>query len=487
MDPTPTAMQMITRRHFFSRSATGIGGVALASLLNPALLGARQQSLPARGSSTRGPYHTPRAKRVIYLFQAGAPSQMELFDFKPRLDELQGIELPDSVRNGQRITGMSSGQNSLPVTRPMVRFARHGRCGAWVSNLLPYTAGIVDNITIVKTLHTEAINHDPAMTFIVTGHEQPGRPSLGAWASYGLGSDNQNLPTFVVLHSKGSAKVDAIPLASRMWGTAFLPSMHQGVRFRSSGDPILYLNNPPGIAEPTRRRMLDRIGRLNQLQHEEVGDPEILTRIAQYELAYRMQSGVPELMDLSDESEMTLRMYGPDASKPGTYGANCLLARRLIERGVRFVQLFHRGWDHHEDLPVNLSRQCRDTDQPSAALVQDLKQRGLLDDTLVVWAGEFGRTVYCQGELTANNYGRDHHPRCFSIWMAGGGTKPGITYGETDDFSYNIVDRPVHLHDLNATILHCLGLDHEQLTYRFQGRDYRLTDVHGDVAYDLLA
>jgi len=475
MDPALTAMQMITRRHFFGRSAAGVGSMALASLLNPSLLGASQRLMP-------------RAKRVIYLFQAGAPSQLELFDFKPGLDKLHGIELPASVRNGQRITGMSSGQDSLPVTRPMVRFARHGQCGAWVSNRLPYTAGIVDDIAIVKTLHTEAINHDPAMTFMATGHEHPGRPSLGAWTSYGLGSANQDLPAFVVLHSKGSAKVDAIPLASRMWGAAFLPSLHQGVQFRSSSsDPILYLNNPPGIADPTRRRMLDRIGRLNQLQYEEFGDPEILTRIAQYELAYRMQSGVPELMDLSEESETTLRMYGPDAGKPGAYATNCLLARRLIERGVRFVQLFHRGWDHHEDLPANLGRQCLDTDQPSAALVQDLKQRGLLDDTLVVWAGEFGRTVYCQGELTADNYGRDHHPRCFTIWMAGGGTKPGITYGETDDFSYNIVDRPVHVHDLNATILHCLGLDHEQLTYRFQGRDYRLTDVHGNIAHELLA
>ncbi|MEZ5328820.1 MAG: DUF1501 domain-containing protein [Verrucomicrobiales bacterium] len=467
---------LLTRRHFFCKLGTGVGAAALTSLLD--------QQLCARESAL---HFAPRAKRVIYLFQSGAPSQLEMLDYKPGLGKLHETELPASIRDGQRLTGMTSGQSAFPVAASQFGFQRYGNSGAWIGDLLKHTGGVADELCIVKSMYTEAINHDPAITFMQTGSQQPGRPSFGAWSSYGLGSANEELPAFVVLISKGSGLPNAQGLLSRLWGSGFIPSRHQGVKLRSQGDSVLYLSNPPGINRDARRRMLDGISSLNQLQLEEFGDPEIAARIAQYEMAYKMQASVPELTDLSKESEATFAMYGSDARKPGTFAANCLQARRLAERGVRFIQLYHRGWDHHGNLPDHITKQCRDIDQPCAALIKDLRQRGLLDDTLVVWAGEFGRTVYCQGKLTKENYGRDHHPRCFSIWMAGGGIKPGITYGETDDFSYNVVKDPVHVHDLQATILHALGIDHERLTYRFQGRYYRLTDVHGRVVTDLLS
>ncbi len=468
---------LMTRRQLFGRTAGGLGTAALASLLDPQLF-----------AETAAPHFSPKAKRVIYLFMSGGPSHIDLFDYKPKLKNYHGQELPASIRMGQRITGMTSGQTSFPCVAPMFEFKQHGHSGAWVSELLPNIATVADDIAIVKSLNTEAINHDPAITCIQTGHQQPGRPSLGAWLSYGLGNESKNLPTFIVMISQGSGNKTDQPLFSRLWGPGFLPSQHQGVRFRSGKDPVLYLSNPDGVDDPSRRRMLDGLGELNKLAAESFGDPEINTRIAQYEMAYRMQSAVPELTDLSKESRKTLNMYGVDDSgKDGGFARNCLLARRMIERGVRFVQLFHRGWDQHGGLPGQIRGQCKDVDQPSAALVKDLKSRGLLDDTLVVWGGEFGRTVYCQGGLSKNNYGRDHHGRCFTVWMAGGGIKPGITHGETDDFCYNIVRDPVHVHDFNATLLHCLGVNHEKLTYRFQGRDFRLTDVHGNVVKALLA
>ena len=412
---------------------------------------------------------------------------MDLFDYKPTLQRFHGQELPDSIRQGQRITGMTSGQDSFPVASSIFKFKQHGQTGTWLSELIPHQGKIVDDVAYVKTVHTDAINHDPAITFIQSGSQQPGRPSMGAWMSYGLGSENQNLPGFVVLVSEKNSLNNAQPLFSRLWGPGFLPSQYQGVRFRSSGDPVLYLSDPPGVNKASRRRMLDSLAELNSMRAEEFGDPEIDTRIAQYEMAYRMQTSVPDLMDLSDEPDHIFDLYGPDARKPGTYAANCLLARRLAERDVRFVQLFHRGWDQHNDLPRDIALQSKSTDQASAALVQDLKQRGMLDDTLVVWGGEFGRTVYCQGELTATNYGRDHHPRCFTIWMAGGGVKPGISIGETDDYCYNIVKDPVHIHDLQATIMHLMGIDHKKLTFKYQGRHFRLTDVHGELVDSLLA
>lgn len=471
----------LTRRHFFGRSAVGIGGAALAALLDPQLLKGRTGGLPEL------PHFAPKAKRVIYLHQSGAPSQLDLFDYKPKLKTLQGSELPDSIRMGQRITGMTSGQSSLPVAGTIFKFEQQGLSGKWLSELIPHTGKIADQIALIRTMNTDAINHDPAITFIQSGSQQPGRPSLGAWVSYGLGSENENLPAFVVLISQANALNNDQPLFSRLWGSGFLPSSHQGVRFRAGGDPVLYLADPAGVDRETRRKMLDAVAKLNHMNEEAYGDPEIATRISQYEMAFRMQTSVPELMDLSKEPESTFEMYGPDSRKPGTYAANCLLARRLAERDVRFIQLYHRGWDQHQDLPRDLALQCKGTDQPSSALVQDLKQRGLLDDTLVVWGGEFGRTVYCQGKLTETNYGRDHHPRCFSIWLAGGGIKPGITVGETDDYSYNVVADPVHVHDLQATILHCLGVDHKRLTYKFQGRHFRLTDVHGNLVEQILA
>jgi hypothetical protein len=430
--------------------------------------------------------HFPaRAKRVIYLFMAGGPSQMELFDYKPKLEQLHKTELPDSVRMGQRITTMTSGQSAFPVARSLFKFAQHGQTGTWISELLPHTASIVDDLCIVKTVNTEAINHDPAITYIQTGFQQPGRPCLGAWLSYGLGAANANLPTFIVMISSG--KESDQPLYTRLWSSGFLPSEHQGVQFRGIGDPVLFLSNPPGVSDGIRRRMLDGLSALNAEHYGVMGDPEINTRIAQYEMAFRMQTSVPALTDISNEPDSVLELYGPEVRKPGSFAYNCLMARRMAERDVRFVQLYHRGWDQHNSLPRRIREQCADTDQPSAALVKDLKQRGLLDDTLVIWGGEFGRTVYCQGTLEPDNYGRDHHGRCYSVWMAGGGIKPGISYGETDDFCYNIVRDPVHIHDLNTTILHCLGIDHERLTYRFQGRDFRLTDVHGHLVKDLLA
>jgi hypothetical protein len=422
---------------------------------------------------------------VIYLFQSGGPSHLELLDYKPKLVSLHGSELPDSIRQGQRLTGMTSGQKSFPVIAPKFKFAQHGKSGAWLSELLPYTTKVVDELTIIRSLHTEAINHDPAITYIQTGSQQPGRPSLGAWVSYGLGSEAENLPAFVVMISHGSGSDANQGLLDRLWGSGFLPTSHQGVKLRSSGDPVLYLTDPPGIDRNLRRQMLDGLARLNQLQLEQSGDSEVVTRIAQYEMAFRMQSSVPELIDFSAEPKSTFDLYGPDSRKPGTFAANCLLARRLVERGVRLVQLYHRGWDQHGNLPTNIPKQCRDIDQPQAALILDLKRRGLLEDTLVIWGGEFGRTVYGQGGLK-DDYGRDHHGRCFSMWLAGGGIKAGMVYGATDDYGYNIIEKPVHIHDLNATILHCLGLDHERLTYRMQGRDFRLTDVHGRVVRDIL-
>jgi hypothetical protein len=476
-----------TRRQFFSRTATGIGTVALASLLNPDLFGAPSSS--GRPGVLRRTHLPAKAKRVIYLFMSGGPSHIDLLDYKPELRRHHGEELPASVRMGQRITGMTSGQRSFPCVAPMFRFERHGNRGLWLSELLPHTGTIADDIAVVKSLHTEAINHDPAITYIQTGSQQPGRPSLGAWLSYGLGAENQNLPAFVVMVSQGSGNKTDQPLFSRLWGAGFLPSEHQGVRFRSgSGDPVLYLSNPSGIDRDTRRRMLDGLDELNQLAAQAVGDPEINTRIAQYEMAYRMQTSVPELTDIAREPRHVLEMYGLDRERnDGGYARNCLLARRMIERGVRFVQLMHRGWDQHGNLPAQIRGQCRDVDQASAALIKDLKQRGLLEDTLVLWGGEFGRTVYSQGQLTATNHGRDHHGRCFSMWLAGGGIKPGVSHGATDDYCYNIVSDPVHIHDLNATILHCLGIEHTRLTYRFQGRDFRLTDVAGNVVREILA
>ena len=478
MDPRREQRLLLTRRHFFSRTAAGLGAAALGSLLNPGLFA----SAPGAFQRTHFP---PKAKRVINLFMAGGPSQMDLLDYKPTLETLHKTELPDSIRMGQRLTGMTSGQKSFPVVKSIFKFSQHGKSGAYVSELLPHIASIVDDICVIKTVNTEAINHDPAITFIQTGFQQPGRPCLGSWLSYGLGSANENLPAFIVMISSG--KESDQPLYTRLWGSGFLPSEHQGVQFRGTGDPVLYLSNPSGVDATMRRRMLDAMATLNQKQFDTYADPEIATRIAQYEMAFRMQTSVPELTDISSEPESTLEMYGPDVKKPGSFAYNCLLARRMAERGVRFVQLYHRGWDQHGNLPNRLREQCKDTDQPSAALVKDLKLRGLLDDTLVVWGGEFGRTVYSQGSIEPNNYGRDHHGRCYSIWMAGGGVKPGISYGRTDDFCYNVVENPVHIHDINATILHTLGVNHERLTYKFQGRDFRLTDIHGEIVKGILA
>jgi hypothetical protein len=477
MTPLELAQQ-VNRRHFLARTGLGLGALALGSLLG-------EESV--RGDASGGlpglPHFAPKAKRVIYLFQSGAPSQIDLFDAKPAIASRRGIELPDSIRMGQRITTMTSGQKSLPVAPSIFPFAQHGQCGAMLSELLPHTARVVDDLCIVRSVVTEAINHDPAITFVQTGSQLAGRPSMGAWVAYGLGSMNNDLPAFVVMLSRG--RTDQ-PLYERLWGSGFLPTRYQGVKLRGGKDPVLYLANPAGCPIPARRQMLDDLSALNNRHHVETGDPEILTRVAQYELAYRMQSSVPELTDLAGEPKHVLDLYGPDVHRPGSYAANCLLARRLAERGVRFIQLYHMGWDQHNNLPEQIRLQCKDTDQPSAALVQDLKQRGLLDDTLVIWGGEFGRTIYSQGQLTATNYGRDHHPRCFTVWMAGGGIKPGFTFGETDDFSYNIVRDPVEVYDLNATIFHILGIDHTKLTYRFQGRDFRLTDVHGKVVKPIL-
>ncbi len=471
-----------TRRHFFGRAATGLGSAVLASLLNPVL-----HALAEGQSDASLPHFRPRARRVIWLTQAGAPSQLDLFDHKPGLSKRFKEPLPESIRGGQRLTGMTANQKTLPVAPSTFAFKQRGKSGLWLSEILPHTAQVADELCVIRSLHTEAINHDPAMTFLQTGHQNAGRPALGAWVSYGLGTVNQNLPTFVVMISRPSGPTNAQPLHERMWGSGFLPSVHQGVRFSPGRDPVLFLSNPPGLSVGHRRGMLDDLARLNQMKFDDYQDPETQTRIAQYELAFRMQTSIPDLADLSREPASTFERYGPESKKPGTYAANCILARRLAERGVRFIQLYHRGWDQHDKLPEGIRHQCYDTDQPSAALLQDLKQRGLLDDTLVIWGGEFGRTVFSQGELTEKTFGRDHHPRCYSVWLAGGGIKPGMSFGETDDYSYNIARDPVHIHDLNATILHCLGIQHERLTFRHQGRDFRLTDVHGEVVKPVLA
>jgi uncharacterized protein (DUF1501 family) len=475
------APALLGRRDFLVRSTLGLGALAFGQLLGGAVQAA------SAGASGLKPHFAPRAKRVIFLFQSGGPSQLELLDYKPELKARFDQLLPDSVRMGQRITGMVSGQSRLPIAPSKFGFTQCGQSGRWLGNLLPHTQRVVDNICVINSLHTEAINHDPAITFIQTGSQQPGRPSMGSWVDYGLGSVSENLPSFVVLVSVPSSGNGDQGLLSRLWGSGFLASRHQGVKLRSGAEPVLYLNNPPGMDRTGRREWLDTLKELNGRQLHETHDPEIATRIAQYEMAYRMQTSMPELMDLAGEPESVYQLYGDSARTPGSYAANCMLARRLAERGVRFIQLYHRGWDHHGSLPERIEVLARDVDQASAALLTDLKQRGMLDDTLVIWGGEFGRTVYSQGTLTKDNYGRDHHGRAFSLWMAGGGIKPGISYGRTDDFSFNIVENPVHIHDLQATILHCLGLDHEKLTYRFQGRQYRLTDVHGQVAKDILS
>jgi hypothetical protein len=476
---TSEFISQLTRRQFLGRNALGVGTAALATLLG--------RDAKASGGLPGVPHYAARAKRIIWLIQAGAPSQLDLFDYKPQLREQFNKDLPDSVRKGQRLTGMTSGQARLPIAPSIFKFAQHGRSGIWFSETLPHTARIADHMCVIRSMYTEAINHDPAMTLLQTGHAIAGRPSLGAWLSYGLGSDNDNLPAFVVLISRPSGPTNAQPLHERMWGAGFLPPRYQGVRFSPGKDPVLFLSNPPGITEQRRRALIDDVAALNHLKLNDYQDPETQARIDQYEMAFRMQAAVPELADLSNEPAWVFDRYGPEAKKPGTYAANCLLARRLTERGVRFVQLYHRGWDQHANLPSGIRSQCYDTDQPTAALVEELRERGLLEDTLVVWGGEFGRTVYSQGNLTADDFGRDHHPRCYCIWMAGAGVKPGIVYGETDDFSYNIVRDPVHIHDLNATVLHLLGIDHTKLIYRHQGRDYRLTDVHGQLVHGVLA
>jgi hypothetical protein len=475
MDPRLERRLNLTRRQFLGRAGLGRGTAALAELLNQDLF-AQTASRVATGGLAGVPHFAPKAKRVIYLFQGGGPSQLDLWDYKPGLEKLRATELPDSVRNGQRLTAMSANQTSFPVAPTIFKFQQYGQSGAWVSELMPYTAKVADELCFIKSLHTEQINHDPGVTFAQTGFQLPGRPSLGSWVTYGLGTMNEDLPSFVVMIT-GSGQ----SLAERMWGTGFMPSRYQGIKLRSVGDPVLYVSDPPGYDQSLREHFVKDLEKLNNLEFEMVKNPEISTRIAQYEMAFRMQTSVPELTDLSKEPERTFELYGPDSKKLGSYARNCLMARRLAERGVRFIQIYHRSWDHHGALPKAIQKDCKDTDQANAGLIQDLKDHGLLDDTLVIWAGEFGRTVYSQGKLTADDYGRDHHPRAFTIWMAGGGVKPGTTIGATDDFSYNITEDPVHIHDLNATILRCLGIDHLRLTYKFQGRNFRLTDTAGRV------
>jgi hypothetical protein len=473
---------LMDRRQFLTKTSLGLGSLALSSLLDPGNLLARAGKSNLSGQNNIP--LIPKAKRVIYLFQSGGPSQMELFDYKPLLNERFGQELPESIRAGQRLTGMTSSQNSFPLAGSVFDFAQYGQSGTWVSELMPHTAKIVDELCFIKSMHTEAINHDPAITFFQTGSQLGGRPSIGSWISYGLGSDNKNLPEFCVLLSRG--KQGGQPLYAKLWGSGFLPSLHQGVQFRSGKDPVLYLNNPNGINSSSRRRMLDALKDLQEIKYDKVMDPEIHSRISQYEMAYRMQSSVPETMDISREPDYIYDMYGPDSRKPGTFAANCLLARRLAEKDVKFIQLYHQGWDQHGNLPRDIKVMSKSVDQAGAALVMDLKQRGMLEDTLVVWGGEFGRTNYSQGKLTVDNYGRDHHPRCFTMWMAGGGVKKGYTHGETCEFGYNIVKDPVHVHDFQATMLHLLGVDHEKLIYKHQGRRFRLTDVSGHVVKEIL-
>lgn len=472
----------VNRRHFLGKLSLGLGSVALGSLLVPGLLNGKEEEIP---SITGMPHFAPKAKRVIYLFQNGAPSQLESFDYKPLLNKMHGEELPASVRMGQRLTGMTSGQSSFPLVGSHFKFQQYGQSGAWVSEIFPNMAKIVDELCFVKTLHTEAINHDPALTFMQTGAQQGNRPSMGAWLSYGLGSENKNLPAFCVLLSRGKGNGQGV--YSKLWTNGFLDSVHQGVQFSSGEEPVLYLNDPTGMDRERTRKMLDHLAQLNSLGYQEFGDPEIQTRIQQYEMAYRMQTAVPELTDVSKEPDDIVKMYGADCLVPGTYAANCLLARKLSEAGVRFVQLYHQGWDQHGNLTGEMPQQAKDVDRASAALIMDLKQRGLLDETLVIWGGEFGRTNYCQGNLSVNNYGRDHHPKCYTIWMAGGGIKPGITYGETDEFGYNIAKNPVHVNDFHATVMHLLGLNHEKLIFKHLGRRYRLTDVGGRVVTPILA
>ncbi len=472
-------VQQFNRRQFLANANLGLGALALNAI--------SRRPVQAASDTLAKPHFPAKCRRVIYLFQSGAPSQIELLDYKPNLADIQKTELPDSIRMGQRLTGMTSGQKQFPIAPSIFKFKQRGNSGTWISDLLPHTADLADEICVIKSMKTDAINHDPAITFCQTGFQIAGRPSIGAWVAYGLGSENENLPAYVVMVSRGTGRTANQPLYDRLWGSGFLPTKYQGVKFRGGKEPVLYLDNPPGCTTNLRRNMLDGLEELNRIKHREVGDPEILTRIAQYELSFRMQASVPELTDISDEPEHILEMYGPSVRQAGTFARNCLLARRMAERDVRFIQLFHMGWDHHDNLPDHIGKQCRDTDQPSAALVKDLKQRGLLDDTLIVWGGEFGRTVYCQGKLTPTNYGRDHHPRNFSIWLAGGGIRPGTSYGQTDEFSYNVEENPVEVHDLNATIMHLLGLNHKLLTYRFQGRDYRLTDVRGNLVKEILS
>jgi hypothetical protein len=473
----------LNRRVFLGR--TGLGACALPMLMGGNLLA--ESTVAGKGEIAGLPHHTPKAKRIIYLFQSGAPSQMDLFDPKPGLQAKMGENLPDSIRQGQRLTTMTSGQATFPVAPSIFKFEPRGKCGMMMSEVLPHMASVADEFCMIRSMHTEAINHDPAITFCQTGSQLAGRPSIGSWMSYGLGSENQDLPAYVVLTSFGSGRPDDQPLYDRLWGSGFLPSRHQGVKFRNQGDAVLYLSDPAGMSRDMRRQTLDRLKTLNEERLQVVGDPEIQARISQYEMAFRMQASVPDLLKIQDEPANVLEMYGPDVKRPGSYAANCLLARRLAERDVRFIQLFHMGWDHHGGLPGAIRGQCNDTDQATAALIKDLKQRGLLEDTLIVWGGEFGRTVYSQGGITKDNYGRDHHPRCFTILMAGAGVKAGTVYGETDDYCYNIVKDPVHVHDLNATILHLMGVDHTRLTYRYQGRDFRLTDIHGELVRGVLA
>ncbi|MCH2131438.1 MAG: DUF1501 domain-containing protein [Pirellulaceae bacterium] len=479
-------VQRLTRRYFFGKTATGLGTLGLASLLNPDLFASAQTD--QRGSlENLGdlPHFTPRAKRVIYLFQSGGPAQMDLFDYKPTLTARFGEELPKSVYPDERKTTMSAAQSAFPVAPSQFGFAQHGAAGTWVSELLPYTAQLADRLCVIRSMYTEAINHDPAITFLQTGSQIPGRPSIGAWLHYGLGSENEDLPAFVAMSSRGTDLGQ--PLYDRLWGSGFLPSKFQGVKFRNQGDPVLDIFDPQGIDRQTRRAMLDHLGKLNQMKFDETADPEILTRISQYELAFRMQTSVPDLLDFADEPKHVLDAYGPDVQQQGSYAYNCVIARRLAERGVRFIQLFHQGWDQHRNLPEGIAKQCRLTDQPTAALVRDLEQRGMLEDTLVIWGGEFGRTIYSQGQLTKSNYGRDHHPSCFTMWMTGGGVRSGWTHGETDEYCVNVMRDRVHVHDLHATMLHLLGIDHTRLTYKFQGRQFRLTDVHGNVVEDVLS
>ncbi len=480
MNPRLEHLRLHTRRQFLGNATLGLGAAALASLTGNLHAASAAQGLPGL------PHFSPKIKRVIYLMQSGAPSHVDLFDYKPLLAKLRGQEIPASVSMGQQSSTMTAGKGQ-PCLGAIAPIRQHGHSGAWMSDFLPHTAGIVDDLCIVKSMRTEGVNHAPAMTFLLTGGMQPGRPSMGSWLSYGLGSENEDLPTFCVMTSRDREGTCGQLFYDYYWGSGFLPTKHQGVQFRSGGDPVLYLSNPSGMNTSVRRKILDTVAELNELQHDQVGDPETLTRIAQYEMAYRMQTSVPELTDLTSEPQSILDMYGPDVMRPGSYAYNCLMARRLAERNVRFIQLMHSGWDQHTNLPTQLVEQCRDTDQASAALVKDLKQRGMLDDTLVIWGGEFGRTPYGQGDINnKKKHGRDHHPNCFTIWLAGGGTKPGFTYGQTDDFGFNIVENQVHVHDLQATVLAQLGIDHERLTYMFQGRHFRLTDVHGKVVNDIL-